>query len=46
MLEAAGLGVAFDGKQLLRDKIVTQLNYTDLTGLLFLQGYTIGDMVS
>ena len=46
MLEAAGLGVAFEGKQLLRDKIATQLNYTDLTGLLFLQGYTIGDMVS
>ena len=46
MLEAAGLGVAFEGKQLLRNKIATQLNYTGLTGLLFLQGYTIGDMVS
>ncbi len=45
MLEAAGLGVAFEGKQLLRDKIATQLNYTDLTGLLFLQGYTINDIV-
>ena len=46
MLEAAGLGVAFEGKQLLRDKIATQLNYTDLTGLLFLQGYSIGDIYS
>ena len=46
MLEAAGLGVAFQGKQLLRDKISTQLNYTDLTGLLFLQGFTINDIFS
>ena len=39
MLEAAGLGVAFEGKPLLRDQISYQLNHTDLTGLLFLQGY-------
>ena len=40
MLKNAGLGVAFQGKPLLRDKVAIQLNYTDLTGLLFLQGYT------
>ena len=40
MLEAAGFGVAFHGKPLLREKIRLQLNHTDLTGLLYLQGYT------
>ena len=44
MLGSAGLGVAFKGKQILRDKIATQLQYTDLTGLLFLQGYSINDI--
>ena len=39
MLKAAGLGVAFEGKALLREQIDVQLNHTDLTGLLFLQGY-------
>ena len=38
MLEAAGLGVAYQGKPLLKQKIDTQLNHTDLTGLLFLNG--------
>ena len=38
MLSAAGLGVAFQGKPLLREKISCQLNHTNLTGLLFLQG--------
>ena len=40
MLEAAGFGVAFYGKPMLREKIPLQLNHTDLTGLLYLQGYT------
>ena len=40
MLEAAGLGVAFEGKPLLRQAINIQLNHTDLTGLLFLQGFS------
>ena len=39
MLKVAGLGIAFKGKPKLREKIITQLNHTDLTGLLFLQGY-------
>ena len=43
MLAAAGCGVAFHGKPLLREMIPVQLNFTDLTGLLFLQGYYIDD---
>lgn len=39
MLQAAGIGVAYQGKPLLRKAIDIQLNHTDLTGLLFLQGY-------
>lgn len=39
MLQAAGLGVALNGKPLLRDAVAVQLNHTDLTGLLYLQGY-------
>ena len=43
MLQAAGLGVALKGKPLLRAAIPVQLNHTDLTGLLYLQGYTDSD---
>jgi phosphoserine phosphatase len=39
MLGNAGFGVAFAGKPILREKVALQLNHTDLTGLLFLQGY-------
>ena len=39
MLQAAGLGVALRGKPLLREAVVVQLNHTNLTGLLYLQGY-------
>jgi phosphoserine phosphatase len=39
MLQAADLGVAFHGKPSLRAHIDLQLNHTDLTGLLYLQGY-------
>ena len=39
MLQHAGMGVAFQGKPALREKIELQLNHTDLTGLLYLQGY-------
>ena len=46
MLEAAGFGVAFHGKPLLREKILLQLNHTDLTGLLYLQGYTADAFIS
>ena len=39
MLQHAGMGVAFEGKPALRKRIKLQLNHTDLTGLLYLQGY-------
>jgi len=39
MLQGAGLGVALKGKPLLRAAVAVQLNHTDLTGLLYLQGY-------
>jgi len=39
MLNYAGMGVAFEGKPALRDQVKLQLNHTDLTGLLYLQGY-------
>ncbi|MEC8805298.1 MAG: phosphoserine phosphatase SerB, partial [Pseudomonadota bacterium] len=45
MLQAAGLGVAFNGKPLLREAVTLQLNHTDLTGLLYLQGYRQSDFV-
>jgi len=38
MLSTAGLGVAFEGKPALKQLITTQLDHTDLTGLLYLQG--------
>ena len=36
VLQAAGLGVAFEGKPLLLAKMAIQLNHTDLRGLLYL----------
>jgi phosphoserine phosphatase len=39
MLQAAGMGVAFEGKPLLLAEVAIQLNHTDLRGLLYLQGY-------
>jgi phosphoserine phosphatase len=39
MLLAAGLGVAFHGKPLLREQVRAQVNHNDLTALLFFQGY-------
>ncbi len=46
MLQAAGMGVAFAGKPLLRDTISIQLNYTDLRGLLYLQGYHTDNFIT
>ncbi|MGB1106827.1 MAG: phosphoserine phosphatase SerB [Candidatus Puniceispirillaceae bacterium] len=43
MLQAAGLGVALKGKPLLREAVTLQLNHTDLTGLLYLQGYGVDE---
>ena len=44
MLKVAGLGVAFNGKPILKKEIKTQLNHTDLVGLLFLQGYDVSEI--
>ena len=44
MLKVAGLGVAFNGKPMLKKVIKTQLNHTDLVGLLFLQGYDASEI--
>ena len=46
MLQAAGMGVAFEGKPLLLAKVAIQLNYTDLRGLLYLQGYKERDFIA
>jgi hypothetical protein len=37
LLQAAVMGVAFEGKSLLLAEVAIQLNYTDLRGLLYLQ---------
>ena len=42
MLQEAGLGVAFEGKPALRAAIDTQINYSDLTALLYLQAMRQG----
>jgi phosphoserine phosphatase len=39
MLLEAGLGVAFRGKPLLRRQVRAQVSHSDLTALLFFQGY-------
>jgi phosphoserine phosphatase len=39
MLQAAGLGVAYRGKPIVRRAIGCQVNHTDLTTLLYFQGY-------
>ncbi len=46
MLQATGMGVAFKGTPLLREHITIQLNYTDLSGLLYLQGYQKTDIIT
>ena len=46
MLQAAGMGVAFEGKPLLLSKVTIQLNHTDLRGLLYLQGYKERDFIA
>ena len=39
MLQVAGLGVAFRGKPALAATARFRLDHSDLTGLLYLQGY-------
>jgi phosphoserine phosphatase len=45
MLSRSGMGVAFQGQRLLLDRIPLQLNYTNLLGLLYLQGYLAEEFV-
>ncbi len=40
MLQAAGLGVAFRAKPLVRAQVPVQVSHADLTALLYLQGYS------
>ena len=46
MLLAAGLGVAYYGKPLLREQLRAQVNHTDLRTLLFFQGYLAEEFVT
>ncbi|MEQ8318914.1 MAG: phosphoserine phosphatase SerB [Rhodospirillales bacterium] len=45
MLKAAGLGVAYRGKPSVRIDAPAQLDHADLTGLLYAQGYRVGEFV-
>ncbi|MBU2089337.1 MAG: phosphoserine phosphatase SerB [Alphaproteobacteria bacterium] len=45
MLKAAGLGVAFRAKPIVAAEARFRLDYTDLTSLLYLQGYRTGELV-
>lgn len=45
MLEAAGLGVGYHPKPLLQDILINQIRYTDLTSLLYIQGYKDQDFI-
>lgn len=39
MLKTAGLGVAYKAKPIVRNQISTCIKHTDLTSLLYFQGY-------
>ena len=43
MLAAAGFGVAFHAKPAVRAAAAQRIEYGDLTGLLFLQGFEVSD---
>jgi len=45
MLRRAGLGVGYFAKQLIVDNIEHQIRYTDLTSLLYMQGYKESDVI-
>jgi phosphoserine phosphatase len=46
MIEAAGLGVAFHAKPILRKAADVQIDHGDLTALLYLQGYSQDEFVA
>ena len=46
MIEAAGLGVAFRAKPIVAARARATIRHGDLTALLYLQGYSAGEIVS
>ncbi|MCB1508194.1 MAG: phosphoserine phosphatase SerB, partial [Hyphomicrobiaceae bacterium] len=46
MIEAAGMGVAFRAKPAVAAKARAQIHHSDLTALLYMQGYTDSEIVS
>jgi len=46
MLDAAGIGVAFRAKPAVKEAARFRIDHADLTGLLYLQGYTETDLVA
>lgn len=46
MLQAAGMGVAFKAKPMVAEQARAKINHSDLTSLLFLQGYHINEFSS
>lgn len=46
MTQAAGMGVAYRGKPLLREAARARLDHADLTGLLYAQGYRQDEFVT
>ena len=46
VLQATGMGVAFEGKPLLLAKMAIHLNHTDPRCLLYLQGYKEHDFIA
>ncbi len=46
MIERAGLGVAFHAKTVIAEAAAARLDYADLRGLLFLQGYRASEFVT
>jgi phosphoserine phosphatase len=46
MLEAAGLGIGYHPKPLLEDTLLNCIRHTDLTSVLYIQGYKAADIAS
>lgn len=46
MLESAGLGIGFHPKPLVKERIPNCIIHTDLTSLLYVQGYTEADFLA
>lgn len=46
MIEAAGLGVAFHAKPVVRERAAVRIDHADLTALLYLQGYSKAEFIN